>query len=165
MCTTLATPHTKRSQKQSKHAPLLIINDISSCSFYPSTKWHTVPSVCCAQAMCMALGHSHQCGMATKGCKCQTHQILPQGGGGGHTWAKAWATSGAPNGPQVLHASPNWPVGAMDTLGLGPRCPHQPVVGLAKTQVDPITNSSHVRNNYLVETPGMQFKHSRNSFG
>ena len=50
-------------------------------------------------------------------------------GGGWAPQSQAWATNGAPNGPQLLHASSGGPVGAMGPLGCGPRCPHQPIVG------------------------------------
>ena len=50
-------------------------------------------------------------------------------GGVGHPQSQAWATNGAPNCPQLLHAGSGGPVGAMGPLGCGPRCPHQPIVG------------------------------------
>ena len=50
-------------------------------------------------------------------------------GGVGHPQSQAWATSGAPNHPQPLHASPDGPVGAGGALGLAPRGPHHPTMG------------------------------------
>ena len=79
--------------------------------------------------MCTILGHGHQCGKAIGCHKLWGPLNLATGGGAGHPQSQAWATSGAPNHPQPLHANPNGPVGAGGALGLGPRGPHHPTMG------------------------------------
>ena len=75
--------------------------------------------------------------------------VKSAGGGGGRPQSQAWATNGAPNCPQLLHASSGGPVGAMGPLGCGPRCPHQPIV-------DPCHNPGRPHNHHVTATLRVQ---------
>ena len=122
------TSHTTQPTNSKIAMTSLFINinnaSISSNAHVPSGTLclaHDVHSPC-AQSWAMAISVARPLGATS----CGGPWIWLQGGAG-HPQSQAWATSGAPNHPQPLHASSDGPIGPPGTLGLALRAPHTPI--------------------------------------